>query len=178
MAELTTLARPYARAAFELARDQGQLPAWAQILGTLAAVVQDATVAKALSAPSLTALGRSQILEGTLGDLLNAQQVNFLRTLADNHRLQLLPHIHQIFDGLKADYEKTLSVEVISAFELDPSWQAKLASVLAQKLDRQISVCAKVDKSLLGGAIVRAGDTVIDGSVRGRLAKLADGMNA
>jgi F-type H+-transporting ATPase subunit delta len=178
MAELTTLARPYARAAFEIAAEQQQLAAWAETLGTLAGVVKTAKVQEALDAPGLTALAKSHILEALLGDGLSPQHSNFLRTLADNKRLALLPYIYELFLALKAEHEKTLNVEVVSAFALDLSWQETLAKALGKKLDRRINISTQLDKSLLGGAIIRAGDTVIDGSVKGRLAKLAEAMNS
>lgn len=178
MAELTTTARPYARAAFELACAEGQLDVWARALGLLAAVCSDAKIAGLINAPSLTSVGKSNLLQELCGDALGQQQHNFVSTLAENKRLSLLPEVNRLFQSFKAEYDKTLDVEVSTAFEMSPQWQAKLAAALSVKLACKVSLTTQLDKSLLGGAVIRAGDTVIDGSVRGRLAKLAVAMHA
>jgi F-type H+-transporting ATPase subunit delta len=178
MAELTTTARPYARAAFELARAEGQLDVWAQALSLLAAILGNEKIAGLIHSPTLTAAGKSDLLKNLCGDAIALKQQNFLQTLADNKRLSLLPEINRLFLAFKAEYDKTLDVEVSSAFEVSEEWQAKLVAALSAKLDRKVRLTTHLDKSLLGGAVIRAGDTVIDGSVRGRLAKLADAMHA
>ncbi len=178
MAELTTTARPYARAAFELAFADGQLDVWAQALGVLAAVCSDDKIAALIHSPTLTAGGKREMLQGLCGDQLNPKHQNFVQTLADNKRLALLPEINRLFLAFKAEQEKTLDVDVSTAFEMSAEWQAKLAEALSGKLMRRVSLSAHLDTSLLGGALIRAGDTVIDGSVRGRLAKLAEAMHA
>lgn len=178
MAELTTTARPYARAVFDLARSDNQLGVWAEALGLLAAVVSDDKIAGLIASPKLTAAEKSQLLTSVSGDALGQQQINFIQVLADNKRLELLPEINRLFQVLKAEQEKTLDVEVSSAFDLDPQWQATLAAALSKKLDRSVQISTHLDKSLLGGVLIRAGDTVIDGSVKGRLAKLADAITS
>lgn len=178
MAELTTTARPYARAAFEQARADGQLDQWAQALDVLAAVAKDPVVAAQIQSPQLTALAKRELLQNLCGDTLSVKQHNFLHVLAENKRLSLLPEIFSLFSAYKAEQDKTLDVEVSTAFELDEQWQAKLVQALSAKLDRRVHLSTQLDKSLLGGAVIRAGDTVIDGSVRGRLAKLAEAMQA
>jgi F-type H+-transporting ATPase subunit delta len=178
MAELTTTARPYARAAFELARADGQLDVWAQALGLLAAVCGDKKIAGLIHSPTLTTAGKSDLLKNICGDALAQKQQNFVQTLADNKRLGLLQEVNRLFLAFKAEHDKTLDVEVRAAFDMSAEWQAKLVAALSAKLDRKVSLTTHIDKSLLGGAVIRAGDTVIDGSVRGRLAKLADAMHA
>lgn len=178
MAELTTTARPYARAAFELARAEGQLDVWAQALSLLAAICSDNKIAGLINSPGLTAAGKSDLLKNLCGDALGQKQQNFVSTLADNKRLSLLPEVNRLFLSFKAEFDKTIDVEVSTAFEMSPEWQAKLASALSSKLACQVSLTTHLDKSLLGGALIRAGDTVIDGSVKGRLAKLAAAMHA
>ena len=101
-----------------------------------------------------------------------------MRVLAENRRLQLLPQIYQQFEVLKANREKTVEVNVVSATEISTEQQNKLASALSAKLEREVNMQVSVDDSLIGGAVVRAGDTVIDGSIRGRLAKLAEALNS
>lgn len=178
MAELTTLARPYAKAAFEYAHAANELQTWSDMLGLAAAVAQQDGMVKVLASPSYTSEQKGSTFVDVCGDQLNEKGQNFVRVLAENHRLELLPVIDQLFDVFKANQEKSIDVNVATAFELTGDVQDKLAKALSAKLDREVKVSTSVDKSLLGGAVVRAGDTIIDGSVRGRLAKLAEAMNS
>ncbi|GAB3109856.1 F0F1 ATP synthase subunit delta [Aestuariicella hydrocarbonica] len=178
MAELTTLARPYAKAAFESADAAGQLQKWSDMLTLAAAVAQQDGMIKALVSPALTSEQKAKAFADVCGDELNEGAVNLISVLAENKRLTLLPEIQQLFEQHKAQREQSVDVEVSTAFELSGELQDKLAKALSAKLDREVNLSTVVDKSLLGGALVRAGDTVIDGSVRGRLAKLAEAMNS
>lgn len=178
MAELTTLARPYARAAFEAALGAGKLQEWSGELSKLAAVVSDDKVAAALSRPSLTDEQQAGILIDLLGGELSPETGNFVRLLAENKRLPLLPEIHELFERHKANQERTVDVEVLSAFPLAAESQDRLAQSLKANLQREVSIRSEVDKSLIGGVVIRAGDLVIDGSVRGKLSKLAEAMNS
>lgn len=177
MAELTTLARPYAKAAFIAARDASDLKGWSTALATAASVSQADRVQSILSAPNLTAEQKAEAFVAVCGEELSDKQQNFVHVLADNRRLALLPEISVLFDLYKANQEKSLDVSVESAFEIDAALEKKLVEALSKKLDREVTLSTAVDKALLGGALIRAGDTVIDGSVRGRLAKLAEAMN-
>jgi len=178
MAELTTLARPYAKAAFEHALAANQLSDWSEKLGTAAAVAQHDGMKKVLASPAYTAEKKASTFIEICGDVLDEKLQNFVSTLADNKRLELLPEILALFELFKANQEKSIDVEVASAFELSSELETKLAKALSASLNREVNVASKVDKALLGGAVIRAGDTLIDGSVRGRLAKLAEAMNA
>lgn len=178
MAELATLARPYAKAAFEYALAANALDQWSGMLALAAQVAQQDTVKKLLGTPSLTAASKGQAFTDICGDALDAKGQNFVKNLAANNRLGLLAQISQIFEAFKAQRDKTVDVEIISAFELAGGLQDKLANALSANLDRKVNVQSSIDKSLLGGVVIRAGDTVIDGSVRGRLAKLAEAMNS
>lgn len=178
MAELKTLARPYAKAAFEFALAAKELQAWSDMLVLAAGVSQSPRMKMILASPTYTATEKADAFVGVCGEQLNAQGQNFIRYLAQNSRLPLLADIQQLFEALKSQQEKSIQVDVSTAFELTEDLQDKLAKALSAKLDREVNVQSSVDKSLLGGAIIRAGDTVIDGSVRGRLAKLAEAMNA
>lgn len=178
MAELSTLARPYAKAAFEYALAQNDLGGWSKQLATAAAVAKSATLKKLLSSPALTAEQRAKALLDVCADALSDKVRNFVRVLADNKRLQLLPDIQAQFEQLKANQEKSVDVDVVSAFALDGDLTQRLAQALRGKLQREVTINASVDSSLLGGILVRAGDVVIDGSVRGRLVKLAQAMNS
>ncbi len=177
MAELSTLARPYARAAFEYAKDNSTLGDWAEQLATAAAVTLDPAMASVLGNPALTDEEQAKTLVDVCGDSLGTPVRNFVAVLADNKRLPLLPEIYSQFSLFKANQEKSVDVEVISAFELDLSTSEKLADALGKRLERQVNVTTSTDESLLGGVLIRAGDLVVDGSVRGRLNKLAEAMN-
>lgn len=178
MAELTTLARPYAKAAFASADAAGQLSQWSDMLALAAAVAQHDGMIEALVAPAYTAEQKAKVFADVCGDKLNESAINLISVLAENQRLTLLPQIQQLFELHKAQREQSVDVEVTTAYELSGELQDKLAKALSVKLDREVTLSASVDKALLGGALVRAGDTVIDGSVRGRLAKLAEAMNS
>lgn len=178
MAELTTLARPYAKAVFEYADAASDLATWSETLSVSAAVAQQDAMLKTLASPGLTSAQKAQTFIEVCGDAANDKAGNFLRVLADNKRLDLLPEISALFELYKSNREKAIDVHVATAFELSGDLETKLAKALSAKLDREVTVQSSVDKSLLGGIVVHAGDTVIDGSVRGRLAKLAESMNS
>lgn len=178
MAETITLARPYAKAAFEYALAAGQLAAWSKSLTLLAEVSETETIRKVLNSPSLTSQQQAQTLIDVCGEELDEKAKNFVAALAANKRLALLAEIHNLFEQLKAQQEKSVDVDVTSAFELDSATEEKLAAALKKTLQRDVKLSTQVNKSLLGGVVVRAGDTIIDGSVRGRLAKLAEAMNS
>ena len=178
MAELSTLARPYARAAFEYARDRGELAQWSQQLALAAAVTRQQAMAAVLTSPSLTAQQQAQTLGEVCGEALDGAARNFITILADNKRLALLPQIAALFEQYKADQEKSVDVEVVSAFALGDTARDKLTAALGRKLEREVKVRTAVDADLLGGVLIRAGDLVIDGSVRGRLNKLAEALNS
>lgn len=178
MAELSTLARPYARAAFEYAAQADELKSWSESLATAGSVAQQPDVVKLLSSPSYTAQQQAATLIELCGDALDQKGQNFLSVLSENHRLQLLPEISLQFDILKANREKAVDVELVAAQELDAEQQQKLSDALSAKLERKVNMQVSLDKSLLGGAVIRAGDTVIDGSIRGRLAKLAESLHS
>lgn len=178
MAELSTLARPYAKAAYEFAAAADTLGTWSAMLKTLSAVVQDAVVKSLLEAPGRSAQEQSDTLVELCGDALDDKGVNLVRLLAQNRRLPLIPFISEQFEALKAQREQTVEVELISAKALGDDQSARLAQALGKKLDRQVNVRHSIDPSLIGGVLIRAGDTVIDGSIRGRLNKLAEALNS
>jgi F-type H+-transporting ATPase subunit delta len=178
MAELSTLARPYAKAAFEYAAQAGELQSWSDSLATAGSVAQQPNVVKLLSSPSVTAQQQATALIEICGDALDERGQNFLTVLSENHRLQLLPEISLQFDVLKANREKAVDVELVAAHELDAEQQQKLSDALSAKLERKVNMQVSLDKNLLGGAVIRAGDLVIDGSIRGRLAKLAESLHS
>jgi len=178
MAELSTLARPYARAAFEYARDKSQLESWSKALETAASVCAEPRVSAVLASPEHTSEALASLVIELCGDALDTEQGNFIKVLAANKRLSLLAEINELFTALKAEQERSVDVTVISAYPVASEAQATLTSVLSKKLARDVNVATEVDESLLGGVLIRAGDLVIDGSVRGRLNKLSEAMNS
>lgn len=183
MAEKITIARPYAKALFELAFERRQLPQWLDVLAVAAAIAEDAGIQQLLTSPHLTTSQHGdlfiEILEQALGKRGNLDPAlaegmrNFVRTLAVNRRLALLPGIFTIFARLKAESENTMDVTVRSAVPLDDALQDKYAGALRKRLKREVRVKGEVDPSLLGGAVLQADDLVIDGSLRGRLERLS-----
>ncbi len=135
-------------------------------------------MAKLLSHPGLTGQQQAQTLIDVCGDKLNVSGQNLVNVLAENKRISLLPQILEQFEHLKAELEKAVDVEIISAFEVSDESKQKLTDALKAKLAKDVRVTTTVDSTLVGGAIIRAGDMVIDGTVRGKLAKLAEAMNS
>ncbi|AVO53161.1 MULTISPECIES: F0F1 ATP synthase subunit delta [Pseudomonadaceae] len=178
MAELTTLARPYAKAAFEHAQAHQQLANWSAMLGLAAAVSIDDTMQRVLKAPRLTSTEKATAFIEVCGDKFDAQAQNFIHVLAENDRLALLPDIFAQFELYKAEQEKSIDVDVTSAFALSDEQQDKLAKVLSARLGREVRLHAAEDATLIGGVLIRAGDLVIDGTVRGKLAKLAEALKS
>ncbi len=173
MAERATIARPYAKAAFEYAREAGGFADWSQGLKTAAEIVADSRLAALTKSPQWSQADLMSIITDVAGSVLNPAMQNFVRVLADNHRLLLLPEISAHYEEFRADVENTVDVEVISAIALSEVQRDKLAAALSKRLERKVRMQNFVDATLLGGAIVRAGDLVIDGSLKGRLQRLA-----
>jgi len=176
MADFTTAARPYAKAAFEIARDSKQYDQWSERLMFLATSVQDETLAAALDAPGLTHQARADLIEKIAGDQLDDGGRNFVRLLAENNRLSMLPDIADIYEVLKSEAEGEIEAHVTSAFELEDNQRDRIAAALAKRLDRKVKIVSTIDSELIGGAIIRAGDLVIDGSLKGRLNKLSQSL--
>ncbi len=173
VAERATVARPYAKAAFEYARQANAFAAWSAGLGAAAEILSDARVGALTKSPRLTGADLAGFINGLVGPKLDQGMQNFIAVLAENHRLLLLPEIFAQFERLRAAVENTVDVEVVSAVALDAAQSAKLSEALARRFKRQVRLQNSVDSTLLGGAVVRAGDMVIDGSLKGRLERLA-----
>jgi F-type H+-transporting ATPase subunit delta len=173
VAERATIARPYAKAAFEYARAANATAAWSQGLKTAAEIVADKRVAPLTKSPQWSPTDLGGLIADAAGAALNAPMRNFVRILADNHRLLLLPEISALYEELRSEVENTVDVEVISAVPMNHEQQQKLGAALSNRLKRKVRMQNSVDAALLGGAVVRAGDLVIDGSLKGRLERLA-----
>ena len=178
MAELNTVARPYTKAAFEYALEKGNLDQWSNMLSTAALVVKDSTMAQVLNNPALTSGQKAEVLISVCEQQMDDAGRNFAYLLAEKQRLALLPEISLQFEQLKAAQEKSVDVDLTTAYALDDQQQEKLAQALSTKLGREVKLTSQVDKSILGGVVIRSNDLVIDGSVRARLAKLAEAMNS
>ena len=171
MAEKVTLARPYARAAFAAARDSNGFAHWSQMLGAAATTVADERVVKLLSSPRVQPSDLVELIAEASG--ADEHGRNFLNTMAQNRRLAVLPEVAAMFEELRAEVENVTDVYVTSAVQLDEAQRTRLASALKKRLKREVRLHCAVDATLIGGAIVRAGDFVIDGSLKARLERLA-----
>lgn len=176
MSDITTISRPYAKAIFNHALDANELATWSAILYDLAQAVLNPEAEQFIINPSSTAELQSQLLLAIFAknDQLSKKDslINFVNLLAENKRLLALPDVYTQFEALRAEQEKTLAVKVSSFSSLTNAQQKHLIETLSQRLRRQVTLEVSIDKSLLGGAVIRAGDLVIDGSVLGKLHKL------
>ncbi len=176
MSDMIKFARPYAKAAFQLAREGGRLSDWSEMLQLASRIAADEVVARAISSPHVT---RQQAVDLflTIGtDQFDDQFAKMLTVLAENDRLAILPEISAMYEQLRQEHEKRLSVRVVSAVALTDDQQERMSAALKKRFNRKINLQSETDISMLGGAIIYAGDLVIDGSVRGRLQKLATQM--
>jgi F-type H+-transporting ATPase subunit delta len=178
MAEPSTIARPYAEAAFRLADTQGKLAEWSATLANLSAVAADARVRAAISDPNLPAAKVAGLILAILAGKLTGETENFVRVLAENGRLDVLAEIRTQYEVLKNDREGVVEAEVYTAFEMDPAQVADLVSRLEKKTGRKVKARVSVDKSLIGGVKIVIGDRVIDGSARAQLSALENAMKA
>jgi F-type H+-transporting ATPase subunit delta len=178
MADKTTVARPYAKAAFEEARSAKNLGPWSETLRTASIVVQDPRVQRLLGNPAVTNAELAKLVADLAGPQLDGQGRNFVQTLAENRRLAYLPEISTLFDELKDEAEGVIDVTVTSAAPLEKGQRETLAGALQRRLKREIRLHCETDPSLIGGAVLRAGDLVIDGSVRSRLDRIAYELTA
>lgn len=181
MSDTITIARPYAKAIFEHAQDVNKLSEWSEILLTLSIVASMEQVKRFVSNPAVTSEQQIELMSAPLEKITGSEAehvINLLSILAYNKRLEVLPEICQLFEALRAEAEKTLTVKVSSHSILTAAQQQHLVTTLAQRLKRQVTLDITIDESLLGGAIIQAGDLVIDGSVRGKLNKLGAALAA
>lgn len=175
MAEATSLARPYAKAVFELAQEKGAFNDWSERLQALAQVTENETVRQAIATPSVD---KSQLVDAILAAAGSEDEEtrNLVALLAENGRLTAVSEMAEQFDALRAEAEKITQAEVVSATELSDSQRDAIAARLKEKLGTEVTLSTSIDESLIGGAIVRAGDLVIDGSVRAKLERLASSL--
>lgn len=173
MSEFITVARPYAKAAFDFAVENQSVERWQQMLAFTAVVTRNEQMAELLSG-AVAPETLSNTFIAVCGDELDEHGQNFIRVMAENGRLLVLPAVLQQFIELRAALESTVEVEVLSSSALNDTQQAKIIAAMEKRLSRKVKLNCKIGKSVLAGVIIRAGDLVIDGSVRGRLERLAD----
>lgn len=178
MTDKITIARPYAKAAFSEAQGAQQLGQWADALRAGAAVIEDPRVGPLLGDPRVTPAQLADFVIGVAANGLNETGQNFVRTLAENRRLAYLPEISVLFDELKDQAEGIVDVTVTSAAPLDAKQQQALSAALQRKLKRTVRLHCETNPALIGGAVLRAGDLVIDGSLRSRLDRIAYELTA
>jgi F-type H+-transporting ATPase subunit delta len=167
------LARPYARAVFELAKSEGRFQQWSERLALMAAVVSNDTMKEMLDSPRLTRSDTAQLVVSACGEDIDDQGVNLLQILADNGRLNQLPMVSALFDVLRDEAEGTLEAEVTSAMPLSEAQKTAIAEALKARLGRDVQLNCSVNEDLVGGAVIRAGDLVIDGSAVEHLRQLS-----
>ena len=173
MSELSTLARPYAEAVFKRALETKAVSEWSDMLSFLGLVMQDDELATVISNPKVTQEQLTQLLLDICQDQLQKEGVNFLKLLIQNDRLLLAPQISELYESYKAEHEGYVDVEVISAYALSKEEQNKFATTLKKQLGKTVHITTSIDKNLIGGFIAKAGDKVIDGSIKGQLQQLA-----
>jgi F-type H+-transporting ATPase subunit delta len=172
MQEKLTIARPYALAAFDYAREAGEVTAWSEMLAKLRIVVEKADLRALISHPRVTREQLGNIIFDVLEATLDDKRRNFVQILLDAERLVLAPEIAELFERYKASAEGVTDVEVISAYDMDAAQQTKIASALRERIGQDVELICTVDQTLIGGAVIRIGDSVIDVSLRGRLKAL------
>ena len=177
MSEWTTIARPYAQAAFDQAVESKTIAQWQEMLVFAAQVSKNETV-KSLLSGSIAAEKLAEIFNGVCGEQLDQQGQNLVKILAENRRLQALPDISVLFNQLKADFDKEIDVDITSAVKLNKKQQTDIGKSLEKRLARKVKLNCSVDSELLAGVLIKAGDTVIDGSVKSKLNRLADALQA
>jgi F-type H+-transporting ATPase subunit delta len=174
MLENATVARPYAQAVFEEARDRKQLGEWSDTLAYLSAIVSDPQMRRVLTDPRIERAQKERLVFDVGGDHVNAAGKNLVRVLLDAGRVLIVPDIAIMFEQFKAQTEGKVDVAVVSAFALEAEQERIIADAVKQRVGKAVSIKTSIDPSLIGGVIVRVGDMVTDASIRGRLKQLAN----
>lgn len=180
MAEASTIARPYAQAVFDLANEAKgtkKLSEWSTQLGTISSIVNDDQIRGLITNPSIESTQVVELIISIAKDNLDQEGKNLVKVLAENGRLMVISEIASIFDDLKDEAEKTIQAEVVTAFKLKDDQKASLQAALKKRLGCEVEITSRVDKNLIGGAIIRAGDMIIDGSVTAQLDRLTSELS-
>lgn len=174
MAEVSTIARPYAIAAFKQAKEEGKLSEWSSMIETLATIIADPLMSGLIANPRVKRDQLADLIIDVGDKSLSDTGKNFVRVLAEKGRLRYLPEVREMFEEKRAESEGRSQVEVTSAFELNDSQKKKITSAMSKRLGTEVDLSVQVDESLIGGVVIRAGDLVIDASLRGRMSRLAN----
>jgi F-type H+-transporting ATPase subunit delta len=173
MSEFTTAARPYANAVYDIADEANALKSWGDALANLSALISDGQMSKMLDNPELGKKQKAELVITVLGDKLTDKQQNLVKLMAENGRLKLMADVQAQFELARAKAENKIEARVISAFELSAKQTEELVNTLKNKLGSDITLTTTIDKSLIGGVIIKAGDTIIDASLKSQLDSLA-----
>ena len=177
MADNASIARPYAKAVFDLATEIGNQDDWSNTLESLAVIAQDEEFGKAVNSPQVKPEQLEEVVLGLLGKNMPEGGGNFIKLLTQNGRFEALPEVQQQYAVLLAESRESIEAEVLTALPLSAAQKKNLTAALKARLGVSVSIVETIDESLIGGAIVKAGDLVIDGSAKGRVEKLAIALN-
>jgi len=177
MSELITAARPYAKAAFEVAQGESKQAEWSEALQIINSVISNDDFAAVIDSPALAANEKGDLLIEICGDSLSETQKNFIRVLAENGRLILLPEIVELYEAHRAEAESKVEATATSAYPLSDAQVQSMTEALKKKLGCDVNLTTEIDKSLIGGVIIRAGDLVIDGSTQARIGSLTQAVS-
>lgn len=178
MAEPATIARPYAEAAFKLARDKESVARWSEMLALIEAVVTEPNIASRIGDPNISLSALESLILGVLGERLDGYGRNLVQLLIQNRRLELVPHIRTLYEDLRRQHEGLLEARVITALPIGDDEFRTLLGWIETKYGRRVNAQVEVDPSLIGGVRIVIGDTVIDASVRGKLDAMAAALAA
>lgn len=173
MSDYTTVARPYARAIYQQAVETSAVDSWSDALALMSAVADNAEMRALMDSPQFGGEQKAELMLKVVGDKLSAQQQNLLKLLAENGRLKTLAEIARQFEAYRAEAEGKIDAEVVSAFPLTREQEVSITNMLKAKLGREVSISTSTDESLIGGVVIKAGDTIIDGSMKSQLESLA-----
>lgn len=174
MANLSNIARPYALAAFECAKEKGELPSWKAFLSSCSQVASEPSVKRIIANPETLPSELFALFQGVLQSELNTERRNFLQLISQNRRLMVLPEIADAFNIFCEQLEQITQVRVVTAVKATDDFKAKLKDALARRIKRDVTLQCELDPSIIGGAIIHMGDNVIDGSIRGKLTRLLE----
>ena len=174
MANLSHIARPYALAAFECAREKEQLNEWKAYLASASYMAQQPSIVRILANPQILTSQLFELFQNVLASQLDTERKNFLHLLAQNKRLMVLPEVAEAFNSYYAQLEKVSKVRVVTAIDVKEDFRQKLADALKKRIKRDVTLHCEIDPSILGGAVIHIGDNVIDGSIRGKLTRLLE----
>ncbi len=177
MAEKSTIARPYALAIFKLAEEHKQLPQWSDTLVLMAAIVEDPAMGALIGNPRVTHGQLRDLFIDVGGECFDDKARSLINILIENDRIALLPEIAALYERYRAEAEHVVQAEVISAYEVSAEQEKAIATALKARLGKEVTISSRVDESLIGGAVIRAGDMVIDGSVTGHLGRLGTALS-